>query len=90
MQQVTAWDAEIVDAAERLHDFRSNYFEMLEPCLQAEVKLLLPDNKLVVRYQSGWPVNMSLGEALSGSLEKDQRQGIHTIWPSPVGFFHPG
>jgi DNA replication and repair protein RecF len=86
MQQVTAWDAEIVDAAERLHDFRSHYFEMLEPWLQAEVKQLLPDKRLVVRYQSGWPVNMSLGEALSGSLEKDQRQGFTQYGPHRSDF----
>jgi DNA replication and repair protein RecF len=86
LQQVTAWDAELVDAAERLHEFRGHYFEMLEPFLQAEVMQLLPEKELLVRYQSGWPVNMSLREALSGSLEKDRRQGFTQCGPHRADF----
>jgi len=86
VKQVTTWDVELVDAADRIHEFRCNYFEMLEPQLQLEVKQLLPDKVLALRYQSGWPVNMSLPDALSRSLEKDLYQGFTQYGPHRSDF----
>jgi DNA replication and repair protein RecF len=85
-KQVTIWDTELLDAAQTIHEFRRNYFETLEPHLQAEVKLLLPDKTLVLMYQPGWPANSSLPDALSQSLEKDRGQGFTQYGPHRSDF----
>ena len=46
VMQVTTWDSELLDAALHIHEYRRSYFETLEPHLQAEVLLLLPDKAL--------------------------------------------
>jgi len=84
--QVTTWDAEILDAAERMHTVRRGYFERLEPCLQSEIKQLLPDKQLVLRYQPGWATHGSLQEALSSALEKDRQQGFTQYGPHRADF----
>lgn len=86
LQQVTSWDAELLDAAKHIHAFRQNYFDRLEPYLQSEVKQLLPDKELVLRYQPGWPVNVSLSEALLQSQDKDLRQGFTQYGPHRSDF----
>jgi DNA replication and repair protein RecF len=85
-KQVTTWDTELLDAAQYIHEFRRSYFETLEPHLQAEVLLLLPDKTLALRYQPGWPANTSLSEALSQSLEKDRGQGFTQFGPHRSDF----
>jgi len=84
--QVTTWDAEILDAATRMHTVRSRYFEMLDPCLQSEIKQLLPGKELLLRYQPGWATHGSLQEALASSLEKDRQQGFTQYGPHRADF----
>ena len=86
VKQVTTWDTELLDAAQHIHEYRRIYFETLEPHLQAEVLLLLPDKTLALRYQPGWPANTSLSEALSQSLEKDRGQGFTQFGPHRSDF----
>jgi DNA replication and repair protein RecF len=86
VKQVTTWDAELLDAALHIDAFRRSYFEMLEPHLQSEVKQLLAVKELALRYQPGWPVNVSLPEALSQSLEKDLGQGFTQCGPHRSDF----
>ena len=84
--QVTIWDTELLDAAERIHAFRCHYFEILEPCLQVEVQQLLPGKELALRYHPGWPANIPLPDALHGSLEKDRYQGYTLCGPHRADF----
>lgn len=86
LAEVTSWDAELLDAAKHIHAFRQNYFDRLEPYLQSEVMQLLPDKELVLRYQPGWPVNVSLSDALLQSQDKDLRQGFTQYGPHRSDF----
>jgi DNA replication and repair protein RecF len=86
VKQVITWDAELLDAAAYIHGFRQKYFEELEPHLQAEVKLLLPEKETTLRYQSGWPANITLSDALSQSLEKDRVRGFTHYGPQRSDF----
>ena len=86
VQQVTAWDAELLDAGQHIHEFRRRYFEMLEPHLQSEVQQLLPDKELTLRYQPGWPAGFSLHDALLQALEKDRGQGFTQYGPHRSDF----
>jgi DNA replication and repair protein RecF len=85
-KQVTAWDAELLDAGQHIHGLRQNYFEMLSPHLRAEVKLLLQEQELVLRYQPGWPVNVPLRDVLVQSLDKDRGQGFTQYGPHRSDF----
>jgi DNA replication and repair protein RecF len=85
-RQVTAWDAELLDAGEYIHRLRQNYFEMLGPHLRTEVRLLLQDAELVLRYQPGWPEAVPLRDALAQSLEKDRGQGFTQYGPHRSDF----
>ncbi|MDX2458308.1 MAG: DNA replication/repair protein RecF [Gammaproteobacteria bacterium] len=86
VKQITTWDAELLDAALQLDAFRRSYLEMLEPHLQSAMKQLLADQTLILRYQPGWPVTVSLPEALSQSLEKDLGQGFTQCGPHRSDF----
>jgi DNA replication and repair protein RecF len=86
LQQVTTWDSELLDAGHQIHEYRCRYFEMLAPYLQSEVQQLLPDMELLLRYQSGWPVNMTLPDALLHSREKDLAQGFTQYGPHRSDF----
>ena len=86
LKQVTTWDTELLDAAQQIHEFRCNYFQLLEPYLQSEVEQLLPDMELLLRYQAGWPVNLSLPDALLLSQERDLGQGFTHFGPHRSDF----
>jgi DNA replication and repair protein RecF len=73
--QITAWDRELVDAAESLNRLRGNYLAELEPYVQTELESLLPGRSLSLRYISGWPKDAALQAALMKTLEKDLAQG---------------
>lgn len=86
VDQVTAWDTELLDAAVHIDTFRRQYFKLLEPCLKTEVQQLLPGKDLDLRYQAGWPANLPLADALQGSLEKDRNQGFTQCGPHRADF----
>jgi len=73
--QVSSWDGEILDAAARIHTFRSEYFARLQHLLQAELQRLLPDLEISLGYQRGWSRDLPLENLLQQNLERDRLQG---------------
>ena len=86
VKQVTVWDVELIDAALQIDSYRRNYIEMLQPHLQSEVKQLLENRELLLRYQPGWSETRPLSDALSQSLEKDLGQGFTHCGPHRSDF----
>jgi DNA replication and repair protein RecF len=86
VKQIVTWDAELLDAAAQIHVFREKYFSALKPHVHAEMKLLLPDKAVNLRYQPGWPANMLLSDVLTQSLDKDRRQGFTQHGPHRADF----
>ena len=86
MNQITTWDAELLETAEQIHYFRRLYFESLLPQLEGEARLLLPDLDLRLSYLPGWPVEASLSAALGWSLDKDRAMGITQCGPHRADF----
>ena len=84
--QITTWDAELLDAAEQIHTYRQQYFESLLPHLQTEVGLLLPSLALLLKYQPGWPADEDLSMAMGRALEKDRALGSTQYGPHRADF----
>jgi DNA replication and repair protein RecF len=83
---IRAWDAELLEAAQQMHRYRTAYFASLEPHLVEEIKMLLPDVEITVRYQPGWPANTTLSEVLVKGLEKDRARGYTRFGPHRADF----
>jgi DNA replication and repair protein RecF len=75
VDQVRAWDAEMLETGERIDKLRKQYFEALQPRLQAVLSDLLPGMTVSLHYQSGWPAGLTLAEALERSMERDRIRG---------------
>jgi DNA replication and repair protein RecF len=75
IQQVRAWDTEMLETGEQIDQLRRRYFEYLQPKLQEILADMLPGNTASLYYQSGWPAGLELAEALAQSLERDRTRG---------------
>jgi DNA replication and repair protein RecF len=84
--QVQAWDAELLEVATRIDEFRRDYLDALQPHLLAEIHQLLPDSTPVLRYQAGWPSHSDLAEVLRQSIERDRAAGYTTHGPHRADF----
>jgi DNA replication and repair protein RecF len=74
---VVAWDRELNDAAQALHELRRRYCDDLIPALVHSLALLMPGrDDITITYKPGWDVERNLIELLQGSLDQDQRRGF--------------
>jgi DNA replication and repair protein RecF len=79
--QISAWDGELVDAANNLDRLRRNYLSRLQPYIQNELGSMLPGKMLSIRYVAGWPKGSSMQVALTKSVEKDLALGYTHYGP---------
>ncbi len=77
--EVSAWDSELIAAAETLSSARRRYVEALEPVAAGLVRSLL-GQELALGYRVGWPKNVTFAEALDLSWSHDQEVGT-TVGP---------
>jgi DNA replication and repair protein RecF len=75
MEQVRAWDSELLETAKQIDQLRKQYFLDLEPKLQDMLSDLLPGMPVSLRYQPGWPAGLELAEALDQAEERDRARG---------------
>lgn len=75
MSLLAAWDQEISQAGEQLHNARLDYFNKFLPVFTECYRTLTEDRapKLELSYSRGWASDCSLAEALSASIEMDRR-----------------
>ena len=84
--QVSAWNHELVDAAETLDCLRRRYLANLEPHVRNGLQDLLPGLDLYIQYQPGWNKDRPLGEVLEMTLEKDCAHGYTHAGPHRADF----
>jgi len=84
--QITAWDAELLDAAGQIHRYRQLYLEEFNIHLQAEISQLLPFDVARLSYQPGWPGDTTLAGRLTTALEKDRAHGSTQYGPHRADF----
>lgn len=77
----TAWDRELVTAAEIIDRARRAYLADLQACLPRYLQPLAGEVEVEIAYQCGWDADRGLAEALANSLEIDRRRGHTTQGP---------
>ena len=77
---VSAWDIDLVRLGISIHEARALYLDQLAP-LAGEIAKRLLGLQLSMSYRSGWPRDLSLGEALKASWIHDQEKGVTQVGP---------
>ncbi len=71
------WEAELVQAAERIDGFRQAYLARLKPAFEQALSALIELTGLTLSYYRGWDRERPLSEILDAQLERDTHLG-HT------------
>lgn len=80
--QFDPWEAELVQAAERIDAFRRHYLDQLRPKLSGSAAGLLPElGELELRYRRGWPESEGLADLLRDHRGRDMGRGHTTLGP---------
>jgi len=83
---VKAWDPEIMQTGQQIHEARSSYLEQLGQHLQPLSGRLMARDDLALSYRSGWGTGNSFGEVLDMSLERDRERGFTRLGPHRADF----
>jgi DNA replication and repair protein RecF len=84
--EVIVWDAELVETALAIDQFRRSYLAQLAPYIEKEIARLLPGADLQIQYLRGWPASQALAEALTEGLGRDLAQGYTRSGPHRADF----
>jgi DNA replication and repair protein RecF len=78
---VSAWDRELAEAAEQIHQHRAVYISRLHPVFQERMQILLEHDRFALEYCPGWPTDKDLAEVLRHSFERDRLLGYTQAGP---------
>lgn len=79
--QILAWDENLIEVAERLHELRQDYIRELSRYLDARIEALLQLEDFILGYYPGWPREEPYGEALRRTVQRDREQGYTQFGP---------
>lgn len=80
-QHVEPWDDIFVRAGEAITKARRQFLQDLQPLLEMILAEWQYSGKILLRYQQGWPENMSLAEALEDGFILDCLSGFSNRGP---------
>jgi DNA replication and repair protein RecF len=80
-KQILLWDRQLTEHGAVISLMREEYLQRLTPVFNGFIELLLPNMQLDITYRYGWPVEATLMEALSVSIESDLRVKHTTVGP---------
>jgi DNA replication and repair protein RecF len=83
---LSAWDGELVTAAEQLDKLRQKFCQVLTLELQPLIDALLGSQSVNIEYQRGWSRERSLAEILHDEVMADRRQGHTRLGPHRADF----
>jgi DNA replication and repair protein RecF len=72
----TAWDGELVRAAELITQFRRAYLARLSPYIDLYIQKLIDLENVSLNFTPGWRQDLSYLEALQASLVQDREYGF--------------
>lgn len=78
---VTAWDGELVRAAEVIDGCRQRYVAQLREALPESLARLTGEPEPAFEYRRGWAHHDALADALRASLSRDRRAGFTQCGP---------
>lgn len=79
--QYALWDAQLSEHGEIIDAMRKEYIQNITPVFNGFIEFLLPNLKLDITYRCGWPIEVTLMEALTTSIESDLRLKHTTVGP---------
>jgi DNA replication and repair protein RecF len=85
-KELDAWNDEMVQAANLLHQLRQNYVSQLLPLLKGMVAELLVISDLDIEYFPGWNIEENYRDILARSLDRDLQAGFTQIGPHRANF----
>lgn len=83
---ITVWDKALSDEANKIDQYRANYFAELSPIITEIAERLLSGMPVSLNYQRGWAAEQSLNNVLKNNLATDQEQGFTRAGPHRADF----
>lgn len=81
VEQVTLWDAVLIEAGDALDQLRCCYFEEFCRVFEGLLPKLLDYDDLKIKYYRGWKAELSLADALAAGLGRDMQVGYTGCGP---------
>ncbi len=79
-RELQPWTQQLLEAADRLHQLRDQYWRALAPEVEAAVLGFLPDSGVSFDWYRGWPEG-ELADLLETGLERDRLNGATSYGP---------
>lgn len=81
-KEVQAWDKELAETGEQLHQYRDAYVKALSNTVgDISRELLSRHGEAEIRYKKGWPADSTFRESLINGLDQDREQGFTRVGP---------
>jgi len=77
---IQAWTPELVEAGERVAEYRDRYLESLRPHVAA-VGVRLLGQPVELGLNRGWPADLALSDALEAAWSRDAERGLTHVGP---------
>ncbi|NOX09353.1 MAG: DNA replication/repair protein RecF [Gammaproteobacteria bacterium] len=79
--QISAWDNEISESAEKLHQLRSSYINNFSNLLICNIKKIFDCDSVDIQYRSGWAESSDYQAYLQDNIDKDMDKGFTRYGP---------
>ena len=80
-QQLSVWTDELIQLAERLDRYRSDYFNKFVPVFEQTLKKLTQLDGLQITYHRGWDNDKSLADVLLANRAREKELGFTASGP---------
>lgn len=81
LRELSIWDAELCDLANRIDNYRKNYLTELIPMAQQLMQRLIGNIEFDIRYERGWDEEKDLATALHNNFYRDRKIGYTQLGP---------
>ena len=79
--ELSIWNTELIDLAEKIDDLRQKYVSQLQPLFETLLSKILDPLVLKLNYSPGWKRDIPFEEALNQQYFKDQALGYTSVGP---------
>jgi len=90
VQQLSAWDKELIEYGQSVNEYRKEYIELLQPVFLEMASQFLHTDRIELRFNAGWDEQHALEQMLKQDQEKDLKYGFTHSGPHRADFltFH--
>ena len=86
VQQLSAWDKELIEYGQSVNEYRKEYIELLQPVFLEMASQFLETDQIELRFNAGWDEKQALEQMLKQDLEKDLKYGFTHSGPHRADF----